>query len=319
MENTKKIALLVDVDNVKISSEAFNELYKKLNSYGELVYCKFYGYNDRKHIYLSDVITKFGYETAPFMRFKKRFSQLDSRILVDAVALNYTKPEINTFCIVAGDGDLIPLLVELKSSGKTLIDINTPYQEQNTHMFDQHLYISAMEDDAETYRPKTTKVVKQKVTKTVRVEKPKKIVKPVVEEYEDETDYEEPVFVPRKVVRPVEEPTYVAPTPVQPVQPAQPVTQTVTKTETIEEVAPETTNDDNSELSEKLNDITMRYGELDFSNNSDMDKKLKLINDIENLINEETAKGEGLNSNDADIRQVFVELQSIVEDMKSAL
>lgn len=319
MENTKKIALLVDVDNVKISSEAFNELYKKLNSYGELVYCKFYGYNDRKHIYLSDVITKFGYETAPFMRFKKRFSQLDSRILVDAVALNYTKPEINTFCIVAGDGDLIPLLVELKSSGKTLIDINTPYQEQNTHMFDQHLYISAMEDDAETYRPKTTKVVKQKVTKTVKVEKPKKIVKPVVEEYEDETDYEEPVFVPRKVVRPVEEPTYVAPTPVQPVQPAQPVTQTVTKTETIEEVAPETTNDDNSELSEKLNDITMRYGELDFSNNSDMDKKLKLINDIENLINEETAKGEGLNSNDADIRQVFVELQSIVEDMKSAL
>lgn len=319
MENTKKIALLVDVDNVKISSEAFNELYKKLNSYGELVYCKFYGYNDRKHIYLSDVITKFGYETAPFMRFKKRFSQLDSRILVDAVALNYTKPEINTFCIVAGDGDLIPLLVELKSSGKTLIDINTPYQEQNTHMFDQHLYISAMEDDAETYRPKTTKVVKQKVTKTVKVEKPKKIVKPVVEEYEDETDYEEPVFVPRKVVRPVEEPTYVAPTPVQPVQPAQPVTQTVTKTETIEEVAPEKTNDDNSELSEKLNDITMRYGELDFSNNSDMDKKLKLINDIENLINEETAKGEGLNSNDADIRQVFVELQSIVEDMKSAL
>ena len=319
MENTKKIALLVDVDNVKISSEAFNELYKKLNGYGELVYCKFYGYNDRKHIYLSDVITKFGYETAPFMRFKKRFSQLDSRILVDAVALNYTKPEINTFCIVAGDGDLIPLLVELKSSGKTLIDINTPYQEQNTHMFDQHLYISAMEDDAETYRPKTTKVVKQKVTKTVKVEKPKKIVKPVVEEYEDETDYEEPVFVPRKVVRPVEEPTYVAPTPVQPAQPAQPVTQTVTKTETIEEVAPEKTNDDNSELSEKLNDITMRYGELDFSNNSDMDKKLKLINDIENLINEETTKGEGLNSNDADIRQVFVELQSIVEDMKSAL
>lgn len=321
MENTKKIALLVDVDNVKISSEAFNELYKKLNGYGELVYCKFYGYNDRKHIYLSDVITKYGYETAPFMRFKKRFSQLDSRIIVDAVALNYTKPEINTFCIVAGDGDLIPLLVELKSSGKTLIDINTPYQEQNTHMFDQHLYISAMEDDAETYKPKTTKTVK-KVTKTVKVEKPKRVVKPVVEEYEDD-EYEEPVFIPRKVVKPVVEPEYVEPVyqPAQsaPVQPAQPVTQTVTKTETIEEVAPEANNDDNSELSEKLNDITMRYGELDFSNNSDMDKKLKLINDIENLINEETAKGEGLNSNDADIRQVFVELQSIAEDMKSAL
>ncbi len=302
MENAKKIALLVDVDNVKISSDAFNELYKKLNSYGELVYCKFYGYNDRKHIYLSDIITKFGYETAPFMRFKKRFSQLDSRIIVDAVALNYTKPEINTFCIVAGDGDLIPLLVELKSSGKTLIDINTPYQEQNTHMFDTHLYISAMDEgETESYKPKTTKTAtaKKPAVKPVKVKK----VVPVVEE--DEEEYEEPAYVPRKVVTPVVE--------------EEPVTQTVTKTETIEEVAPATPSDDNSELSEKLNDITLRYGELDFSNNSDMDKKLKLINDIENLINEETAKGEGLHSNDADIRQVFVELQSIVEDMKSAL
>ena len=302
MENAKKIALLVDVDNVKISSDAFNELYKKLNSYGELVYCKFYGYNDRKHIYLSDIITKFGYETAPFMRFKKRFSQLDSRIIVDAVALNYTKPEINTFCIVAGDGDLIPLLVELKSSGKTLIDINTPYQEQNTHMFDTHLYISAMDEgETESYKPKTTKAAAAKKT-VVKPVKVKKVV-PVVEE--DEEEYEEPAYVPRKVVTPVVE--------------EEPVTQTVTKTETIEEVAPAKSSDDNSELSEKLNDITLRYGELDFSNNSDMDKKLKLINDIENLINEETAKGEGLHSNDADIRQVFVELQSIVEDMKSAL
>ena len=50
-----------------------------------------------------------------------------------------------------------------------------------------------------------------------------------------------------------------------------------------------------------------------------MDKKLQLINDIELLINEETQKGEGLNSSDADIRQIFVELQSIAEDMKSAL
>ena len=109
----KKIALLLDVDNVKIGSEAFNELYDKLLAMGDVVYCKFYGYNDRKHLYLSEVIAKYGYETAPFMRFKKRFSQLDTRIIVDAVALNYSKPEINTFCIVAGDGDLIPLLVEL--------------------------------------------------------------------------------------------------------------------------------------------------------------------------------------------------------------
>ncbi|MBR4745641.1 MAG: hypothetical protein IK070_02920, partial [Clostridia bacterium] len=76
---------------------------------------------------------------------------------------------------------------------------------------------------------------------------------------------------------------------------------------------------DNERLSEALRDITTRYSALDFSNNSDMDKKLELITDIENLIEEETAKGEGLDSDNADVRQIFVELQSIVDDMKSAL
>ncbi len=290
MEN-KKIALLMDVDNVKISSEAFEELYKKLNGVGEVVYCKFYGYNDRKHIYLSDVISKYGYETAPFMRFKKRISQLDVRIIVDAVALNYSKPEINTFCIVAGDGDLIPLLVELKSSGKTLIDINTEYQEQNTHMFDMHMYISSMNAGVDSYKPKTTKTTTVKTVKTKPA--PKKVVRPVVYE---EVEEEEPVVV-------MPQPT---------------VNKTVTTTETSYE-EPVGDDVDNSELSARLNDITARYGELDFSNNSDMDKKLQLISDMEQLINDETQKGEGLNSDDADVRQIFIDLQSIVEDMKSAL
>ena len=293
MEN-RKIALLMDVDNVKISSEAFNELYKKLNGVGEVVYCKFYGYNDRKHIYLSDVITKYGYETAPFMRFKKRISQLDIRIIVDAVALNYSKPEINTFCIVAGDGDLIPLLVELKSSGKTLIDINTQYQELNTHMCDMHIYISAMNAEVDAYKPKTTKkttvTTKKTVTKTQKPAAPKRVAKPVV--YEEVEEYEDPIpTVSRKVT---------------------------TTRETYEEPVYDE-GVDNSELSVKLNDITARYGELDFSNNSDMDKKLQLISDMETLINEESQKGEGLNSDDADVRQIFIDLQSIVEDMKAAL
>ena len=111
--NKRKIALLVDVDNVKISKEAMLELFDKLEEMGDVVFCKFYGYNDRKHLYLSDIIAKYGYETAPFMRLKKRFSQLDNRIVVDAIKLVYTKPEINTFCIVAGDGDLSYTLAEL--------------------------------------------------------------------------------------------------------------------------------------------------------------------------------------------------------------
>ena len=268
----KKIALLVDVDNVKIGAEAFNELYEKLLAMGDVVYCKFYGYNDRKHLYLSEVISQYGYETAPFMRFKKRYSQLDSRILVDAVRMCYTKPEIDTYCLVAGEGDLIPLLVELKSSGKTVVDVNTEYQEMNTHMFDTHITLSRISDSNDAY---TSRAKKGSAPKKAAPKKPAPAkvapVKAAARPVEDEEDY-------------YEETMY-----------------------------------DNDQLSELLKDITDRYSELDFSDNSDIDKKVELIKDIEILIDDETKKGEGLNSKNADIRQIFVELQNIVDDMKNAL
>lgn len=271
----KKIALLLDVDNVKIGADAFDELYQKLLNMGDVVYCKFYGYNDRKHIYLSEVISQYGYETAPFMRFKKRFSQLDTRIIVDAVRLCYTKPEIDTYCIVAGEGDLIPLLVELKSSGKTVVDVNTEYQEMNTHMFDEHITLTKINSSNDAYSSKAKKVTTTKTTKTKST-------------------------TPSKVTTTTTTKTYTKQTPAK------------------EDYYEETVYD-NDQLSDMLKDITDRYSELDFSDNSDIDKKVELIKDIEVLIDDETKKGEGLNSKNADIRQIFVELQNIVDDMKNAL
>ena len=273
----KKIALLLDVDNVKIGADAFDELYQKLLGMGDVVYCKFYGYNDRKHIYLSEVISHYGYETAPFMRFKKRFSQLDTRIIVDAVRLCYTKPEIDTYCIVAGEGDLIPLLVELKSSGKTVVDVNTEYQEMNTHMFDEHITLTKINSSNDAYSSKAKKVITTK-TKTTKTKS----------------------TTPSKVTTTT-------------------TTKTYTKQAPAKEDYYEETVYDNDQLSDMLKDITDRYSELDFSDNSDIDKKVELIKDIEVLIDDETKKGEGLNSKNADIRQIFVELQNIVDDMKNAL
>lgn len=278
----RNIALLIDVDNVKIGAKAFDELYNKLVAMGNVVYCKFYGYNDRKHLYLSEAISKYGYETAPFMRFKKRYSQLDMRIVVDAVRMVYTKPEIDSYCIVAGEGDLIPLLVELKSSGKEVIDVNTEYQEMNYHMFDTHISLAYINEKNDAYTSRTKKSVTSKkpstsskkstsssnvTTKTTTrtYTKTVPVVEPVIEEYDEEVVY------------------------------------------------------DNDQLSEMLKDITDRYSELDFSDNSDIDKKVELIKDIEVLIEDETRNGEGLNSKNADIRQIFVELQNIVDDMKNAL
>lgn len=307
MVENKKIALLVDVDNVKIGGEAFNELYAKLSEIGEVVYCKFYGYNDRKHIYLSEAITKYGYETAPFMRNKKRFSQLDIRIVVDAIKLNYTKPEINTYCIVAGDGDLIPLLVELKTSGRTLIDINTPYQELNYHLFDAHINLSAMGLEVETYKPKTKKVITKKVAPA-----PAKPVSKLV--------FPKPVVAEKEIVN--EEPEEVIqPTRTTSIETKQSTTYETQNTNKYDEPAieQEETNEVDDALGETLRNITERYSRLDFSNNSNMKEKIQLIQDIEDLIEVETAKGAGLKSKNADIKQIFQELQNIVDDMRSAI
>lgn len=288
---SKKIALLVDVDNVRIGGEAFNELYSKLCELGDVVYCKFYGYNDRKHIYLSDAIAKYGYETAPFMRFKKRFSQLDIRLVVDAIKLNYTKPEIDTFCIVAGDGDLIPALVELKSCGKTLIDVNTLYQELNYHMFDAHINLMSLSKTVEVYVPKTRKKPVAKISGDSEATSTKKATKKVASKREEVEEQ------PAREVENVKEDVY----------------------DDSYDEDQEDNGIDNDALSESLRDITTRYGELDFSNDSDMDKKVQLIRDIELLIETETSKGEGLESSNADVRQIFVELQNIVDDMKNAI
>mgnify|MGYP003304516352 CR=1 FL=1 len=73
------------------------------------------------------------------------------------------------------------------------------------------------------------------------------------------------------------------------------------------------------DLSEALRDITSRYNELDFTTNDHMSEKLKLIRDIENLIENENSKGEGIYSDNEDIRQIFTDLQDVVDDMKNAL
>lgn len=297
MDN-RKIALLVDVDNVKIGGEAFNELYAKLNEIGDVVYCKFYGYNDRKHIYLSDAIARYGYETAPFMRYKKRFSQLDMRIVVDAIKLNYTKTEIDTYCIIAGDGDLIPLLVELKSCGRFLIDINTPYQEQNTHMFDAHIKLTSLNDDVETYVPKTKKVAKAKKPSPIVVEKK-----------------EAPVKATTKTTRVVETEEYEEVS--HKLKEAQ-----MAKAAAAKKAEKETEGNayaDFTDVSDVLNDIVERYNELDFMTNDDMDKKVQLIKDMETFVNSETAKGGGLKSDNDDVRQIFVDLKNLANDMKNQI
>lgn len=135
-----QIALFIDIDNAKVSLPVFKDILEQLRKIGKISYCKVYGFNERKHMKFDELIEKYGFDSTPTMRYKKRAkSQLDTRIIIDAVNMFHTKPFINAFCFVTGEGDLVPLLSFLRAGGKTLYTVDTESTDGNDHMYDQKI------------------------------------------------------------------------------------------------------------------------------------------------------------------------------------
>ncbi len=224
MDN-KHIALLVDVDNVDISLDNFNELMKVLKKIGSLDYIKLYGYNERKHTNWHDVIAYYGISTCTTMRFRKRNkSQLDLRQVVDALTINYTEPNINSFCLVCGKGDIVPLLATLRLSGKYLYEIINFGNEVNGHMFNEKILLTT-DVDANQQRKK--------------------------------------------------------------------------------------------EIGNKLRQFSERTAAMAMEDNVDKKERDKLIKEVEQAIAELSSDGQGVKSEDAEERDIFENLQNILEILKS--
>ena len=221
----KHIALLVDVDNVEVSLDNLNEIINILKNTGCLDFIKLYGYNERKHTNWGDTISYNGILTCNTMRFRKRNkSQLDIRLIIDALKLNYTQPNINAFCIIAGKGDLVPVLAELRLNGKHLYDVMNYCSEINGHMFNERILIDSEID---------------------------------------------PVKKKRKI------------------------------------------------LSKQLQAFSERTAAMAMEDNVDMKEKNNLIAEVENVLKEMAEGGEGKASNDEEEKELFTNLQNILEILKT--
>lgn len=156
------IALFIDIDNAKVSLPVFKDIIAQVQATGKLCYCKVYGFNERKHIKFDEVIEKYGFDSTPTMRYKKRAkSQLDTRIIIDAVNMYHTKPFIDAYAIIAGDGDLVPLLSFLRAGGKELLTVATENADGNDHMYDQKITLSV-------HYNKPTKLSKKELSDRLR-------------------------------------------------------------------------------------------------------------------------------------------------------
>lgn len=157
-----QIALFIDIDNAKVSLPVFKDILEQVKKVGKLSYCKVYGFNERKHMRFDEIIEKYGFDSVPTMRFKKRSkSQLDTRIIIDAVNIFHTRPFINGYCFVTGEGDLVPLLSFLRAGGKTLMTLDTEGADGNDHMYDQKLQL-----DIQYSRP--NKISKDELSEKLR-------------------------------------------------------------------------------------------------------------------------------------------------------
>ena len=112
-----KLALLCDIDNAPVSVEFFNELTERFGKTAEIVIGKIYGYAERRHRAFAEIINANCFEIAAPMRYKKRTSQMDVRLVIDAVEIAQAS-YIDGFVIVGGAGDFAPLLTYLKGKGK---------------------------------------------------------------------------------------------------------------------------------------------------------------------------------------------------------
>lgn len=174
LADTKKIALLIDIDNVSIDPETLGSILAQVEVFGEIAYAKFYGYNDRKHKDLDEIINGGAYEVAQRMRFKKRNkSELDIRIFIDAIKMACLNPSIDAFCIVGGAGDFVPLISALKSLGKFVIG-GFENNEENCAACHQDLGLKSA----------SVKIQKVEPIKVPKIEEPKKTVSSEVDMFD---------------------------------------------------------------------------------------------------------------------------------------
>ena len=119
-----KFAVFVDLENCGAKVDTLNNILEKVKIRGDILFGKVYGYTDRfsdlKEILLSNTFV-----VVPSLRYgAAQKNNADIQLVIDALKTAYSNPLIDSFCIVSGDSDYVPLVGTLKSMGKFVLGIS---------------------------------------------------------------------------------------------------------------------------------------------------------------------------------------------------
>ena len=119
-----KFALFVDLENCGAKVETLLSVLEKVKIRGDILLGKVYGYTD-KYSDLKEVLLSNTFTVVPSLRYGiSQKNNADILLVIDALEVAYTNPLIDSFCIVSGDSDYVPLVGKLKSMGKFVLGIS---------------------------------------------------------------------------------------------------------------------------------------------------------------------------------------------------
>ncbi len=119
MENDKKIAVLIDADNV--SDKYIKYIFDELSNHGTPTYKRIYGDWTKPQL-ASWKNVLLNYSITPIQQYSYTTGKnsTDSALIIDAMDILYSK-NVDGFCIISSDSDFTKLAARLRESGMYVI------------------------------------------------------------------------------------------------------------------------------------------------------------------------------------------------------
>ena len=138
-------ALFVDLENCGGKKSMLMDVIERVKIRGDILIGKVYGYTD-SYSDLKETLLSNTFAVVPSLRFgRNQKNSMDIQLVIDALDVAYTNPLIDSFCIVSGDSDYVPLVGKLKSMGKFVLGISRS-KERPTSPVGEALTLSDVND-----------------------------------------------------------------------------------------------------------------------------------------------------------------------------
>ena len=127
-------ALFVDLENCGGKKSMLMDVIERVKIRGDILIGKVYGYTD-SYSDLKETLLSNTFTVVPSLRYgRNQKNSLDIQLVFDALDVAFRNELIDSFCIVSGDSDYVPLVGKLKSMGKFVLGISRSEAASNVFM-----------------------------------------------------------------------------------------------------------------------------------------------------------------------------------------